>query len=239
MSARMVRTPWGDATELRERMMRPGRGTPRDEAERNQRERLFAAMVATVAEKGYEATTVADILEEAGVGRESFYELFADKRECMLAAHAILIDDLESKVKSAYIGPDPWLDRVRNALAALLEWFSEDPAAARFTLIELAAVGPASRARFQAEFSRFIELVDAGLDGDAPRPDLPRATSLAVSAALALVYEEVVQGRTAELPNLLPELIYELLVPFLGEEVARAERDRAAASESPAPSEAP
>ena len=45
----MVRTPWGDAGQLRERKLRPGRGTPRDEAERNQRERLFAAMVATVA----------------------------------------------------------------------------------------------------------------------------------------------------------------------------------------------
>ena len=48
----MVRTPWWDATELRERMMRPGRGVPREEAERNHRERLFAANVATVVEKG-------------------------------------------------------------------------------------------------------------------------------------------------------------------------------------------
>ena len=54
-----MRTPWGDATELRARMMRPGRGMPREEAERNHRERLFAAMVACVVEKGYEATRVA------------------------------------------------------------------------------------------------------------------------------------------------------------------------------------
>src|SRR5258708_1082406 len=53
-SFRMVRTPWGHSSELRERKLPPGRGTPREEAERNQRERLFAAMVATVAEKGYE-----------------------------------------------------------------------------------------------------------------------------------------------------------------------------------------
>jgi AcrR family transcriptional regulator len=221
------------------RLPRGRHGLPREIVTRSQRERLLAAVVRVTAAKGYEATTVADILEEAGVGRESFYELFEDKRDCMLAAHAILVDDLETKVRAAYIGPGPWLDRVRDALAALLEWFSNDPAAARFTLIELAAVGPVSRARFQAEFSRFIELVNEGLDGDAPRPDLPRAASLAVSAALARIYEEVVQERPAELSNLLPELTYELLVPFLGEEVARAEQDRAAASDSPAPSEAP
>ena len=56
----MTKTPWGNAAALRERKLRPGRGTPREEAERNQRERLFAAMVATVAEEGYEATTAVD-----------------------------------------------------------------------------------------------------------------------------------------------------------------------------------
>ena len=91
-SAAMTRTPWGDATELRARMLRPGRGMPREEAERNQRERLFAAMVATVAEKGYEATTVADLVELSGVSRSAFYRHFADKEECFLTAAEALIE---------------------------------------------------------------------------------------------------------------------------------------------------
>src|ERR1700710_3048415 len=82
----MTKTPWGDAATLRERKLRPGRGTPRLEAERNQRERLFAAMVATVAEKGYEATTVADLVELSGVSRSAFYKHFEDKQACFLAA---------------------------------------------------------------------------------------------------------------------------------------------------------
>ena len=73
-------------------MLRPGRGTPRDEAERNQRERLFAAMVATVAEKGYEATTVADLVKLSGVSRSAFYRHFADKEECFLTAAEALIE---------------------------------------------------------------------------------------------------------------------------------------------------
>src|ERR1044072_3298120 len=84
-SGEMLRTAWGDSTELGARMMRPGRGTPREEAERNQRERLFAAMVATVAEKGYEATTVADLVELSGVSRSAFYRHFDDKQGCFLA----------------------------------------------------------------------------------------------------------------------------------------------------------
>ena len=73
-------------------MLPPGRGTPREEAERNQRERLFAAMVATVAEKGYEATTVADLVELSGVSRSAFYRHFADRKACFLAAIEALVE---------------------------------------------------------------------------------------------------------------------------------------------------
>jgi AcrR family transcriptional regulator len=217
----------GEVVDLRKwRLPRGRHGLPRELVTRSQRERLLAAVVRATVDKGYEATTVGDILGEAGVGRESFYELFDDKRDCMLAAHAILIDHLEEKVRDAYLQPGAWPDRVRAALAATLEWFAADPTAARFTLIELAAVGPASRARFQSAFNRFVKLLDEGLDQAGPDPSLARATSLAVGGALARIYEEVLLGRATQLPNLLPELTYELLVPFLGEKAARAEARR-------------
>ena len=73
-------------------MMRPGRGMPREEAERNHRERLFAAMVASVVEKGYEATRVADLVALSGISRSAFYRQFADKKECFLAAAEELIE---------------------------------------------------------------------------------------------------------------------------------------------------
>lgn len=220
------------------RLPRGRHGLPREIVTRSQRERLLAAVVRVTATKGYESTTVGNILEEAGVGRETFYELFDDKRTCMLAAHAILVDDLEAKVRAAYTEPGSWVDRVRNGLTAVLDWFSKDATVARFTLIELTAVGPAARTRFQADFGRFVTLMDEGLDGDAARPDLAQATSLAVGATLARVYGEVVLDRSAELPSLLPELVYEVLVPFLGEEVARSEQGRSAAKASPGRSEA-
>jgi AcrR family transcriptional regulator len=209
------------------RLPRGRHGLPRELVTRSQRERLLAAVVRVTAAKGYEATTVADVLEEAGVGRESFYELFSDKRDCMLAAHTILIEDLEMKVRAAYTAPGAWEERVTKALAAALDWFAADPAAAKFTVIELAAVGPVSRDRFQMIFTRFVELLDEGMD-EKRSVAVNQATSLAVSAALARIYEEVVLGRTEQLPSLLPDLTYELLVPFLGEDAAQAERSRVA-----------
>lgn len=210
------------------RLPRGRHGLPRELVERSQRERLLAAVVRVTVANGYESTTVGDILGEAGVGRESFYELFDDKLACTLAAHKILVDDLEEQVREAYTSPRPWPQRVREALAATLDWFAADPDAARFTLVELSTVGPAFHPIFQAEYARFTRLLEDGIGDEDPNPDLGGAASLAVGAMLARIYEEIVLGRTTELPRLLPDLTYDLLVPFVGEEVAREEQRRAA-----------
>jgi AcrR family transcriptional regulator len=214
------------------RLPRGRHGLPRELVERSQRERLLAAVVRVSAAKGYEATSVADILEEAGVGRESFYELFADKQDCMIAARALLIEDLADAIGAAFEEPGTWIDRVRNALAASLDWFAADPIAGRVLMLELAALGPVSREIFQEEYDRFIRLLDEGLDGNGPRPEVPGATGLAVSVVFARIYDEVARGRTDGLPQMLPELTYEVLVPFLGEAAAREEERRAAAMQA-------
>jgi AcrR family transcriptional regulator len=215
----------GHPEDLRSwRLPRGRHGLPRELVERSQRERLLAAVVRVTTAKGYEATTVADVLAEAGVGRESFYELYADKRECVLAAHAILIDDLEEAVRAAYGQPGPWPDRFRRALAAALDWFATDPEASRFALVELASVGPVSWERFRAVFARFVGLLEDGVGADGPHPDIAQASDLAVGAALARIHDEVVRERTEQLPRLLPTLTFELLVPYVGEEAAREQR---------------
>jgi AcrR family transcriptional regulator len=195
-------------------------GLPRETVVRSQRERLLDAAARVSAERTYEATTVADIIAEAGVGRESFYELFEDRRACVLAAHQELLDDLVAHVRVAYDGPGDWVERCRATLRVLLEWFATDPALGRFLLVEAAAVGPEFHAIFQAGFDRFVEVIDSGLDADLPDPDPLPATSLAVGAAISRVYAEVAAGRTARLPRLLPQLTYETLVPFVGEAAA-------------------
>lgn len=209
--------------DLRQRRLPRGRhGLPRELVARSQRERLLAAVIRVTADKGYEAMSVADILDQAGVGRQSFYELFSDKRDCLLAAHQLLVDDLEATATEAFEGTAPWPQRVRSSLAAVLEWFAANPEAARVTLVELAPIGPVVRDRFQASFHRFTGMLEEGLKEPAAPTDLPNITSFAAATALARIYEEIVKGRTAELPELLPELTFELLVPFVGEVAARS-----------------
>ena len=229
----MLETVGNEPEDLREwRLPRGRHGLPREIVERSQRERLLAAVVRVTVRKGYDETTVADILGEAGVGRESFYEIFDDRLDCMLAAHKVLVDDLEERVRGVYLAPGPWSARMREALRMTLSWFAADPSAARFVLVELSTVGPAFRSTFKAEYARFTKLIDEGLAEDGPSPALTQATQLAVGAILARIYEEVVLDRAAELSHLLPDLTYNLLVPFVGEEVARMEQENALRSSS-------
>src|SRR3954447_14662937 len=123
----MMRTPWGDATELRQRMMRPGRGMPREEAERNHRERLFAAMVAPVVEKGYGATRVADLVALSGISRSAFYRQFADKKECFLAAAEELIKPTMAVMERAEHSSSGE-ERMREAVEAFLGLIVTQPA---------------------------------------------------------------------------------------------------------------
>jgi AcrR family transcriptional regulator len=80
----MVATPWGTSETLRGRMLRPGPGNRAEEVAQNQRERIFGAMVASVAERGYTATRVSDLVDLSGVSSRTFYDLFADKQACFM-----------------------------------------------------------------------------------------------------------------------------------------------------------
>ncbi len=122
-------------------MLRPGRGVPRDEADRNQRERLFAATVATVAEKGYEATTVADLVQLSGVSRSAFYRHFADKKECFLTAAETLADPtVEAMVRAE--GTTSGEERLRQGLEALLRLIASQIGASKMCFVEVYAAGP-------------------------------------------------------------------------------------------------
>ena len=150
--AEMVRTPWGNAAELRSKRMRAGRGNEPGASELNQRQRLFAALVAVTSEKGYEATTIADLVKLAGVSRAAFYEHFADKEELLLAAVEALVEPTLGVIEAAEDAPSGEA-RVRQAVEALLALMAEQPAAAKMTCIELYAAGP----RGEATMDRAIE----------------------------------------------------------------------------------
>ncbi len=199
----MSRTPWGDAAELRERQLGPGRGTPREEVERNQRERLFAAMVATMASKGYEATRVADVLELAGVSRKAFYRHFADKEECYTQATAAIIDRTFEALRARIGAGEEASFRGEEGLEVLLQATAAQPAAARACVIEPFAAGPAAREKLERAVVD-LEWTAAGLiSQESGGKRVQRELARAVLGGIAgTVHKMLREDRAEELPQL-------------------------------------
>jgi len=154
MDGKGVRTPWGDAADLRAMKMRPGRGNPPEESERSQRERLFGAIVALSAEQGYEATKIADLVKLAGVSRAAFYEHFRDKQECLLAAVDALVEPTIALIERAEDAPTGEA-RVRQAIEAFLTLVARQPAASKVAFIEVYAAGDEGEAEVEKLLDTF------------------------------------------------------------------------------------
>jgi AcrR family transcriptional regulator len=202
----MVRTPWGDAAQLREKKLRPGRGTPRDEAERNQRERLFAAMVATVDEKGYEATTVADLVKLSGVSRSAFYRHFDDKQACFLAAIEALVEPTLKRIGDAE-GAPAGVDRARKAFELLMELIVRQPAAAKMCIVETYAAGPEGAALVDQMMDSATALAQQLLDQVPERQGMPPELVRSIVGGIQkVIHKRLYRGKEEELMDLVPQL---------------------------------
>jgi AcrR family transcriptional regulator len=205
------------------RLPRGRHGLPREFVVSSQRERLLDATSRAVSELGYPGLTVAAILQRAGVSRKTFYEHFADKEECFLAAYDVVSAGLLHGVSQAYEQPAPWRDRVRAGLAEFLRLLAAEPAFARMCIVEVLAAGPRALQRRDDAMRMFTVFFDAGGDELPPGITPPPLVSESVVGALyEIIYARIRRGETDELPSLLDDLMYVALVPFLGiEEAAR------------------
>jgi len=205
-SAAMVRTPWGNAANLREKRLPPGRGSSREEAERNQRERLFAAMVATVAEKGFEATTVADLVELSGVSRSAFYKHFDDKQACFLAAVEAMVEPTLERLRGEE-GAAPGVERARSAFSAFVETIVDQPAAAKMCIVEVYAAGPEGAALVDRMFDSATDVAAALLEQVPERRGMPRELVRAIVGGVQkAIHKRLYRGQERELLELIPQL---------------------------------
>jgi AcrR family transcriptional regulator len=196
-------------------------GLPREFIVQNQRERIITALVDTVAERGYNATTVAHITKAASVSRRTFYEHFADKEACFLAAYEMVADHIRDSMRVAAEAFDDWPQQVRAALATMLRFLAGEPELARLVMIEPVAAGGEIAARHRASMQGFVEILKAGRpehSGDRPLPEATEETL--VGGLLSLIVREISADRAAELEKLLPDLVELTLSPYLGGEEA-------------------
>jgi len=188
------------------RRLPPGsHGIPADVVARNQRERMVAAMAEECAERGYAGASVASVAKRAGVSSVTFYKQFAGKRDCMLAAHRLLLGRLLEEIDRAREVESREEAKVRAAIRTALALLVADPPSARLLTVEVLAAGPEGAKCHDAA----IEALAARLRNREAGDDSPASTGdwIAVAGMLALAGKLVISGEAARLAELEDELV--------------------------------
>jgi AcrR family transcriptional regulator len=200
----------------------------------SQRERLLRAMEELVGERGYEATSVPQVIAAARVSSNTFYRLFADKTDCFIA----LCEQHGDQLFAALAAPLGRPADVGDALAGLdrgiatyLRWWVDRPAMARAYFLELPAAGPRAVEERERQYERFAALHrDIAERARTVYPGAPPLQEVEVTAAVIvtteLVAREIREGRLAQLPEFAGDLRHVLLKLLAGEAAAEFARTR-------------
>lgn len=205
-------------------------GLPREVVAESQRDRILKGMTIAAGRSGYRDAHITEVVHRAGVSRRTFYEHFAGKEECFAAAYTRSMEQLWQLTLRDFEVVDDWADGLRAGLAALLSALARRPEVASVCFVEVLGAGPLAAARRDEAMRKFLPLFER-----APT-ELPRTLRLLEALSLgrvadlsAVLQREIAAGRIAELPELLPELAYIMVLPFLGPQAAARELDRAPA----------
>ena len=190
---------------------------PLDLTAQAQRLRIIEAMIASVAEKTYTATTISDIVSRASISRTTFYKRFADKRSCFDAALLHCVEALRRTARAAIRPGDPPAEAIHNATAATLEFLAAEPDLAQLVMGEAVNVEPSAFGRYRKDL---VPQVKAIWEASGDRPEPHSDPQLAFGRAQVLIFTKIVAGESASLRELLPEIVYLVLLPFGGHEVA-------------------
>jgi AcrR family transcriptional regulator/DNA-binding MarR family transcriptional regulator len=215
------------ASELLEAWtVRPGRSRAGREYVRDaQRARILSAMAAVACEHGLEDATVSRVVSAARVSRRTFYELFADRNECLLRVIEQTVERAGSRAATAYAAESAWSERVRAGLHALLEFCDEEPELARLCLLDWANAGPLARERRAEVLGRLARVLDGGRTAGCPLPP-PLTAEGVVGGLLAVIQTRIRAEDDHEFTVLLNPLMSFLVLPYLGDRAALRELDR-------------
>jgi AcrR family transcriptional regulator len=192
---------------------------------------LLRAILEELAANGYGEVSVERAQQVAGISTAEFEAEFGSKDECLFAAYDCLTERVVATASAECGSGDPWPERVRVGLESLLEAIAAHPEMAKAATRSFPGIRPAAYERYVDLLSRFEPFMRQGREYSGVEEELPGEVELlAVGAAEAIIFGEVDAGRAARLPQMMPEILFSVLVPFMGPDRAADEMRSAAMS---------
>jgi AcrR family transcriptional regulator len=194
-----------------------------------QRARLLSAAVSAVEDLGYARTTVAHITDRARVSRRTFYDLFGNREDCLLAVLHGAVEQIQAELAATDLAGLAWRERIRTGLWRILCLLDRDPALARMCIVQSARGSQRVLEYREETLARLAVAIDEGRHESARAAECPGlAAEGVVGAALSILYTRLLKGQRTPLKDLLGELMGLIVLPYLGMAAARRERLRAA-----------
>jgi AcrR family transcriptional regulator len=180
----------------------------RDEVARNQRARLYGAMIEAISQRGYKATTVAHVIALAGVSRRAFYELFPNKQQCFLATYDIVVARSRKHVIDAWTVEHGWANRLHASCKALLDDVTENPKGPRLVLVDSLGIGCKARERMLLAGFTFERLVVGAFQLAPDGVGLSQLTSRGIVGGVRhVVFKRLLEQREREVYMLTDEVL--------------------------------
>ncbi|HWY17941.1 MAG TPA: TetR family transcriptional regulator [Solirubrobacteraceae bacterium] len=203
--------------------------SPRVQVSEMQRSRLLSTAVVTIEELGWSSASVAHITARARVSRRTFYDLFDNREDCLLAILEDVVARIEDEFAALHLEGLSWRERVRTGLWTILRFLDREPPLARVCVAQALQGGPRVLARREQILARLARALDEGRNGERSR-ECPALTAEGlVGAVFSIVYARLMRDRSREpLTELLGELMGMIVLPYLGSAAARREQARPA-----------
>jgi AcrR family transcriptional regulator len=196
----------------------------------SKREKILDGMLEAVGAEGYDATSVRTVLDRTGLYRQAFYDNFADKDSCYLAALAAGGGRLGGVVRRAAASEESWRGKLRAGLGGLLDFLDEEPDVGRGIIVEVHAAGPEALARRAEAMKRVADFIDLAREEADESESPPQIAPEGIVAGIhAVVHSRLSTGATEGFRGLLPEFMYFAVLPYFGAEAASAEMQAARA----------
>ncbi len=185
------------------------------------RDRLNRALIDLCFERGYAKLTVEDLCRRAGLERVDYERDYADREDCFRAVFERELDLLLADFAAALAVASGWRQRLRAVAYAFHRWLVADSARTHLMVTEIRAAGERAQLIQWRGIQRMIDLLDEGRT-QAEDPDgLSRATAESLAGGmLTQLYAAVGKGQFRPEAELVPELMYAAVLPYLGPEAA-------------------
>lgn len=194
-----------------------------------QRARILAGAVHAVSERGAANVAIAEIVQSAGVSRRTFYELFANRDDCLIAAFDDALTKAAARVLPALNDQHSWVTRLRTGVTALMGFLDEEPQLGRLLICDSLS-GPRALSDWRAAVVvQLVAFVDEGRGESRQSVQVPSMQAEgSVGGALTIAQNLLTSGQSVSFTELSGSLVAMIAMPYLGRAAARRELERPA-----------